>query len=319
MSNRDYHGLELAIIGLSGRFPGAGNLEAFWHNLANEVDSIVDLSDEQMLAEGADPATLDAPTYVKKARRLDAYDCFDASFFGISPREAEIIDPQQRIFLEAAWSALEDAGYDPARFGGMIGVFAGTRLNGYFRNVYSNPAVVASVGDLEIQVANDKDYVATRVSYKLDLGGPSVTVQTACSTALVALHTAGQALLNGECEMALAGAVGLRVPETGHIYVPGDVLSPDGKVRAFDHDAAGTMFASGGGVMVLRRLQDALRDGDRIRAVVKGSAITNDGAGKVGFTAPGLDGQVRVLHAASIAAEAPPETLQYIEAHGTGT
>lgn len=317
--SNDFHGLELAIVGMSGRFPGADDVDAFWQNLVDEVDWMTDLSDEEMIEEGADPETLKAPTYVKKARRLAHHDHFDAAFFGISPREAEIIDPQQRIFLECAWAALEDAGYDTARFRGMVGVFAGSRLNGYFRNVYSNPAVLQSVGDLEIQVANDKDYLATRVSYKLDLGGPSVTVQTACSTALVAIHHASQALLNGECSMALAGGVGLRVPETGYVYVPGEVLSPDGRVRAFSKDAGGTMFSSGGGVLVLRRLEDALRDGDRIRAVVKGSAVTNDGAAKVGFTAPGMDGQVRVLRSAMIASEVEPETISYVEAHGTGT
>src|ERR1700686_122870 len=280
-------GLEIAIVGMAGRFPGARNVVEFWHNLRDGVESLTVFTDEELTARGVAPALLRQPGYVKSGRIVDGFDRFDAAFFGISPREAELIDPQQRLFLECAWEALEDAGYDPDRVPRRVSVYAGARMNGYLFNVYSNPAIANTAGDLQIQVANDKDYLATRVSYKLNLGGASVTVQTACSTALVAIHFAAQALLSGECDMALAGGVGVRVPELGYLYAEGDVNSPDGHIRAFDANAKGTVFGSGLGIVVLKRLEDALADGDNVRAVIKGSAITNDGALKVGFTAPG--------------------------------
>ncbi|MBV8200688.1 MAG: SDR family NAD(P)-dependent oxidoreductase, partial [Acidobacteria bacterium] len=312
-------GFEVAIVGMAGRFPGAADVEQFWANLRDGVDSLTPLGDEELIAAGADPALLRSPGYVKAARLMAGHDQFDAAFFGFNPREAEIIDPQQRVFLECAWEALEDAGYDPERLSRRVGVYAGSRMGGYLRNVYSSPAVLATASDLQVQVANDKDYLATRVSYKLNLGGPSVTVQTACSTALVALHFACGALVAGECDLALAGGVGIRIPEAGYPYVPGDVNSPDGRVRAFDAGAQGTMFGSGMGIVVLKRLADALAGGDAIRAVVKGSAVSNDGSRKVGFTAPGIDGQTRVVRAALITAEVDPDTVGYVEAHGTGT
>jgi phthiocerol/phenolphthiocerol synthesis type-I polyketide synthase E len=312
-------GMEVAIIGMVGRFPGAADVEQFWRNLCDGVDSLTPLSDAEIIAGGVDPAQVRLPGYVKWARPMAGHDMFDAGFFGLNPREAEIIDPQHRVFLECAWEALEDAGYNVEQLSRRVGVYGGARMNGYLRNVFSSPAVLASTSDLQIQVANDKDFLATRVSYKLNLGGPSVSVQTACSTALVAVHFACGALLAGECDMALAGAVGVRVPENGYPYVPGDVNSPDGRVRAFDAKAQGTMFSSGMGIVVLKRLEDALADGDRIRAVIKGSAVSNDGARKVGFTAPGADGQTRVVRAALLAAEVEPDTIGYVEAHGTGT
>ena len=312
-------GMEVAIVGMVGRFPGAQNVEELWRNLRDGVESATHFTEEELIARGADPGLVRLPQYVKAAFELAGHDRFDAAFFGINPREAELIDPQQRLFLECAWEALEDAGYDPERLSQRVGVFAGARLGSYLGNVYSNPGIVATTGDLQIQVANDKDYLATRVSYKLNLGGPSLTVQTACSTALVALHLASQALLNGECDLALAGGVAVRIPELGYPFVEGDVNSPDGHVRAFDAKARGTVFGSGIGIVVLKRLADALADGDTIRAVVLGSAVTNDGARKVGFTAPGVDGQARVVRAAQLAAEVDPATLGYIEAHGTGT
>ncbi len=312
-------GMEVAIIGMVGRFPGAADVEQFWRNLCDGVDSLTPLSDAEIIAGGVDPAQVRMPGYVKWARPMAGHDMFDAGFFGLNPREAEIIDPQHRVFLECAWEALEDAGYDVEQLSRRVGVYGGARMNGYLRNVFSSPAVLASTSDLQIQVANDKDFLATRVSYKLNLGGPSVSVQTACSTALVAVHFACGALLAGECDMALAGAVGVRVPENGYPYVPGDVNSPDGRVRAFDAKAQGTMFSSGMGIVVLKRLEDALADSDRIRAVIKGTAVSNDGARKVGFTAPGADGQTRVVRAALLAAEVDPGTIGYVEAHGTGT
>jgi acyl transferase domain-containing protein len=310
-------GLEIAIVGMSCRFPGAENVAAFWRNLRDGVESLTVLGDAEIAKVPAEIRRM--RSYVRVARGIPGVDEFEAAFFGVSPREAEIMDPQHRLFLECCWTALEDAGYDPERYPGTVGVYAGSRLGTYLMNVYSNPALVRAVGDLQVQVSNDKDYLATRVSYKLDLGGPSVTVQTACSTSLVAVHLACQGLLSGECDMALAGGVALRIPEIGYFSNEGDVNSPDGHVRSFDAKAAGTVFGSGLGAVVLKRLGDALADGDTIHAVVKGSAVTNDGAQKVGFTAPGVDGQVRVLRAALTAAEVDPATIGYVEAHGTGT
>ncbi len=312
-------GLELAIVGMAGRFPGADDLETFWNNLKQGVETLTFFTDAELLARGADPRQLHGPGYVKAARELSKNEWFDAGFFGISPREAEVIDPQQRVLLESAWHALEDAGYDTERFSGVVGVYAGARMPGYLNNLYSNPALVAEVSDFTVQVANDKDYVALRVSYKLDLGGPSITVQTACSTALVAVHLAGQGLLSGDCDIALAGGVGIRVPEVGFQHTEGQIYSPDGHIRTFDAKARGTMFSSGVGVVVLKRLDDALAAGDAIRAIIRGSAVTNDAAQKVGFTAPGVDGQTRVVRAAMLTAEVHPETMGYVEAHGTGT
>jgi acyl transferase domain-containing protein/aryl carrier-like protein len=311
--------MEVAIVGMAGRFPGARDVEEFWRNLRDGVESITTFTDEELIARGADPSVVRQPQYVKAAFEIDGHDRFDAAFFGISPREAELIEPQQRLFLECAWQALESAGYDPERLPRRVGIYAGSRFNGYLVNVYSNPAIVSTVSDLQIQVANDKDYLATRLSYKLNLGGPSLTVQTACSTALVAIHLAGQALLNGECDVALAGGVGIRIPEVGYLYAEGEVNSPDGHIRAFDAKARGTIFGSGLGIVVLKRLEDAQADGDSIRALILGSAVTNDGSLKVGFTAPGVDGQARVVRAAQLAAEVESETISYIEAHGTGT
>ncbi|HYO13133.1 MAG TPA: amino acid adenylation domain-containing protein [Thermoanaerobaculia bacterium] len=317
MSEADHgegNGLEIAIIGMAGRFPGADGIEQFWRNLRDGVESLTYLDAEDV------PADLRGqPGHVPVARMIPDYDLFDAGFFSVNPREAEILDPQQRVFLECCWEALEDAGYDPGRVPGPVGVYAGSRLNFYLMNVYSRPDLVRSMGDLVVQMGNEKDYLATRVSYKLNLGGPSVTVQSACSTALVAVHLACQGLLSGECDMALAGGVSIRIPELGYVASEGGVSSPDGHIRPFDAKAGGTVFGSGLGAVVLRRLSDAVADGDTIHAVILGSAVTNDGIQKVGFTAPGMDGQVRVLRNAYTVADVDPGTLSYVEAHGTGT
>lgn len=318
--DNDWTGMEVAVVGMAGRFPGAGNVEQFWANLRAGVESITHFSEEDLREQAENAAQLDNPNYVRVGRIIEDDDLFDAALFAYSPRDAELVDPQQRMFLECAWEALEHAGYDTDRFGGPVGVYSGIKLTSYLWNIFSNPALLASVGDLNAQIANDRDYVATRVSYKLGLGGPSINVQSACSTSLVAVHLACQGLLAGETDMALAGAVSVRTNQTaGYVYREGDILSPDGRIRSFDADAKGTIFGSGLGVVVLRRLEDAIADGDRIWGVIRGTAVTNDGAAKIGFTAPGADGQERVIRAAHAVSGIDPETIGYIEAHGTGT
>ena len=296
----------IAIVGLSGRFPGAENAGAFWRSLRDGVESISTFPDEPR------------PGYVPRAGVLDGIELFDARFFGYSPREAELMDPQQRLFLEESWKALEDAGIDPARPPGRIGVFAGTGLSSYLLDhVYPHRE---SLDGYQAAVANDKDFLATRVAYKLDLRGPGLTVQTACSTSLVAVCLACQSLMNGDCDAALAGGVTLRLPQrSGYVHVEEGILSPDGHCRAFDAEARGTVPGSGVGVVVLKRLSDALKDGDEIRAVIRGWALNNDGGGKAGYTAPLAEGQAGVIREALALAEVDPSTVSYVEAHGTGT
>jgi acyl transferase domain-containing protein len=311
---------EIAIIGMAGRFPKAPDLEEFWRNLRDGVESIVPLTDEELLASGVVPAVLNNPNYVKACSSLEDVDLFDATFFGMTPREAEIIDPQHRLLLECAWEALEGAGYDSTRCAQAIGVFAGTSISTYLINLFGNPALRANVSNFQLFMANDKDHLPTRVSYKLDLHGPSVNVQTACSTSLVAVHFACQSLLNGESDMALAGGASIPIPQRrGYLYQEGNIHSPDGHCRAFDADARGTVGGSGVGVVLLKRLADALADGDVIHAVIKGSAINNDGALKVGYTAPSVDGQAKVIAEALSVAGVRADTVTYVEAHGTGT
>jgi len=311
----------IAIIAMAGRFPGAINVEEFWRNLQDGAEGITFFSDEEMIDAGIDPSLLQDPKYVKAAGVLKDADMFDASFFGYSPREAEVIDPQHRLFLESAWQALETAGYDPETFGGPIGVYAGASMNTYLlSNIILNSEALASAGSFQTHIGSDKDFLPTRVSYKLNLRGPSLAVQTACSTSLVAVHLACQALQNGECNMALAGGASVSVPQQeGYIYQEGGILSPDGHCRAFDMDAHGTIGGSGVGVVVLKRLADAVADGDRIYGVIKGTAINNDGSFKIGYTAPSIQGQAEVIAMAQAAAGVQPESISYIEAHGTGT
>ncbi|HEY1803824.1 MAG TPA: beta-ketoacyl synthase N-terminal-like domain-containing protein [Terracidiphilus sp.] len=311
----------IAIIGLSGRFPDAPKLEAFWRNLEQGVESLSDLSDADLLASGIPEAVLKNPNYVKKGTLLQGADLFDAEFFGYSPREAEIIDPQQRIFLECAWEALEDAGYADEPNSKTIGVYAGSSTGTYaFSNVLRNRTVLEAAGGYQVLIANDKDYLATRVSYKLNLSGPSLTIQTACSTSLVAVHMAGTAILSGQCDMALAGAVSIGFPQkTGYLYSEGMIFSPDGYCRPFDAQGRGIRAGFGAGIVVLKRLDKALEDHDCIRAVIRGSAINNDGGVKMGYTTPSVDGQARVIADALRVAQVNPESISYIEAHGTAT
>jgi acyl transferase domain-containing protein len=310
----------VAVIGMAGRFPGARNVEEFWANLREGVESISFFSDEELLAVGVSQSHLDDPSYVKAKACVEEADMFDPYFFGFTPREAAITDPQQRLFMECAWEALEIAGYDSEKYNGSIGMFAGLSMNTYLLNIYLNRNVLKAFNAFQVFVSNDKDHLTTRISYKLDLKGPSVNVQTTCSTSLVAVHIACQSLLNGECDIALAGGVSVTLPlKTGFIYQEGGVVSPDGHCRAFDAEAKGTVSGNGLGIVVLKRLEDALRDGDRIEAVILGSAINNDGAAKVGYTAPSLEGQAAVIAEAQTIAGVTADSISYVEAHGTAT
>ncbi|MDZ8091985.1 MAG: SDR family NAD(P)-dependent oxidoreductase [Nostoc sp. DedQUE05] len=309
----------IAIIGMAGRFPDAKNIEEFWQNLQSGVESISLFTNEEVVSDGIEPNILSDRNYVKASAILKDIDLFDASFFSFNPKEAEITDPQHRIFLECALEALENAGYDSKRCDSRIGVYAGASLNNYY-SLDLNRDRLGSAQCYQTVIGNDKDFLTTRVSYKLNLTGPSITVQTACSTSLVATTLACQSLLNYQCDMALAGGVSIHVPQkTGYLYEPGGTLSPDGHCRAFDAKAQGTTIGNGVGIVVLKRLSDALADGDRIHAVIKGSAINNDGSGKVGYTAPSVNGQAEVIAEAMMLAGVEPETINYIEAHGTGT
>ncbi|MDZ7967876.1 MAG: SDR family NAD(P)-dependent oxidoreductase [Nostoc sp. DedSLP03] len=314
------NGSEIAIIGLTGRFPGAKNIDEFWDNLQNGRESISFFSDEELLSSGISSSILNDPNYVKAHAALEDAELFDASFFGFNPREAEITDPQHRIFLECAWSALESAGYDSQTYKGTIGVYAGSSLNTYLLNIYLNQNIINSIDPQQLLIAGNKDFLTTRVSYKLNLEGPSYAVQTACSTSLVAVHLACQSLLNGECDIALAGGVAISATrKQGYMYTEGGISSPDGHCRAFDATAQGSVGGEGVGIVVLKRLKDALKDRDRIHAVIKGSASNNDGSFKVSYTAPRIDTQAKVIRTAQIVAEVEPETITYVETHGTGT
>ena len=307
--------LDIAVVGMAARFPGAPNIDTFWKNLVSGTESITFFKDADL--DVNDQLSKD-PNYVKAAPVLDDVDKFDASFFGYAPREAQMMDPQHRILLECATSALEHAGYASDTYEDPVSVFVGSAMNTYLLFSGLAPRYVDEY--LPTLIGNDKDFLATRISYKLNLKGPSVTVQTACSTALVAVHMACQNLLNGESDMALAGAVSVRVPHrAGHTYAPGSVFTPDGHCRPFDAKAGGTIFGSGVGVVALKRLEDAIEDGDTIHAVIKGSAINNDGASKVDYTAPSVESQSEAISEALAVSGIDADTITYVEAHGTGT
>lgn len=317
----EINNLDIAIIGLSGRFPQAKDINSLWQNLKDGVESISIFSEQELLDSGISSKLLKNPNYVRARAVLSDIDMFDATFFGFSAKEAEQVDPQQRLFLESAWEAIENAGYDPEKYGGLIGVYAGTGLNTYLlNNIYPNFDSRDLISGYQLVLSSDKDFLSTRVSYKLNLQGPAVNVQTACSTSLVAVHLACQSLLNGECDMALAGGVSICVPQNmGYLYTEGMIASPDGHCRAFDAKAQGTVGSSGLGIVLLKRLEDAIADKDCIHAIIKGSAINNDGSSKVGYTAPSTEGQATVIAQAQAVAEVDAESITYIEAHGTGT
>jgi phthiocerol/phenolphthiocerol synthesis type-I polyketide synthase E len=317
----------VAIVGMAGRFPGASSVNEFWAKVCAGQECISFFSDEELLSSGADPDQMRDAAYVRARGVLPNVDLFDHEFFGFTPREAQLTDPQHRIFLECAWEAMEDAGYEPATVQGSVGVFAGASLNTYLlRHVFANLGAAADfvrgfqADGYPVLIGNDKDYLASRVAYKLNLRGPAITIQTACSTSLVAIVQACQSLLGYQCDAALAGGVSITLPQQrGYIYQEGAIASADGHCRVFDARATGTVFGSGCGVVFLKRLSEALRDGDSIYAVIKGAAVNNDGAEKVSFSAPSVDGQAEVIALAHALAGVSADTIAYVEAHGTGT
>ena len=313
---------DIAIVGMAAHLPGADTINEYWQNLQAGIESIRHYTREELLAAGEATHRLNRPEYVPAAAPLSGFAEFDAEFFGLSPKDAAIMDPQHRRFLEVAWEALENAGHMPEHTKGPIGVYGGCGMGSYFYfNVCSNLDLVDNVGMFLLRhTGNDKDFLTTRLSHIFDLRGPSVNVQTACSTSLVATHFAAQALMTGECDTALAGGVTIELPQDrGYLHKENEVLSPDGHCHAFDHRAQGTVFGSGAGVVVLRRLADAIADGDHIWAVIKGSAINNDGAAKSGYLAPSVDGQAAAIAEALSMAGMPADTIDYVECHGTGT
>jgi phthiocerol/phenolphthiocerol synthesis type-I polyketide synthase E len=310
----------IAIIGLSGRFPRASNVDDYWTNLAEGQDCISRFSDDELRANSVTNHILSSPNYVPAAPILDNVEHFDASFFGITPREAEIIDPQQRIFLECCWEALENAGYATQRDQERIGVFAGARTNTYLANIAGQPGLLESIGMFKVGLGNDLAFLSARVSHLLNLKGPSISVHTACSTSLVAVHLACESLRRGECRMALAGGAAVQVPHvSGYMYEEGSVLSADGLCRPFDASARGTVFGSGAGVVILKKLEDAIKDSDTIHAIVLGSAVNNDGTAKASFTAPSVKGQTSVISDALRNAGVEADAISYVECHATGT
>jgi phthiocerol/phenolphthiocerol synthesis type-I polyketide synthase E len=316
------NGSEIAVVGMSCCVPGAANVDEFWNNVKEGVESISFFTNEQLFSGGhLSENEISHPQYVRARGILDGADLFDAVCFGMSPREAELTDPQQRIFLQCAWNALEHAGCAPGGDWGDVGVFAAMGNSTYFQtNLAGVRQQLDSIAAYQTSLWNEKDFLATHVSYKLDLRGPSMNVQTGCSSSLVAVRLATLSLLSGECDIALAGGVKVFTPQyRGYLYEQGGILSPDGHCRPFDAQARGTVSSNGAGIVVLKRLEDAIEHRNCIHAVIKGSAINNDGGLKLGYTAPGLEGQVNVIRTAQAAAEVDPATISYVEAHGTGT
>lgn len=311
---------EVAIIGMAGRFPKAKNIEEYWNNLMEGKECVTFFSEEELRETGIDDLTLHDSSYVKARPYIEDIECFDAEFFKVNSREATIMDPQHRLFMQVAWESLEDAGYIPTNYDGKIGIFAGCDTNTYLLNnvILSEPDIVRE-DPLAIKM-EDKDYLCTRTAYRLNLTGPSVMTQSACSSATIAVHLASESILSGECDMALAGAVSLTLPvKSGYFYREGGVVSQDGHVRVFDSQSSGTVYGDGLGVVVLKRLSDAIEDKDHIYAVIKGVASNNDGGDRIGFTAPSLQGQADVIQGALDAAGVEPDSIGYIETHGTGT
>ncbi|HSL84763.1 MAG TPA: type I polyketide synthase, partial [Thermoanaerobaculia bacterium] len=315
-----YTGSEIAIVGMACRVPGASDVETFWDNLCAGVESLTELSDGDLRRAGVEPEVLGDPAYVRRVPVLPGIELFDAGFFGYAPLEARLMDPQHRLFLECAWEAFEQAGYVPSEIPDPVGVFTGAKTPTYLFNLVGNGEIRRGLDTFQLALGNDLGAMATRVSHRFDLRGPSVALHTACSTSLVAVHLACQSLLLGECRMALAGGAAVNVPqERGYLYREGGILSPDGSCRAFDADARGSSFGNGAGAVLLKRLEDARADGDTVWAVIRGTAVNNDGASRASFTAPGVDGQTAVVLEALAAADVDADSIGYVEAHGTGT
>jgi acyl transferase domain-containing protein/acetylornithine/succinyldiaminopimelate/putrescine aminotransferase len=310
----------IAIVGMVGRFPGANNVDELWQNLRAGVESIEFFADED-LDPSVDPELLQDPSYVKARGMISDGELFDAAFFGINPREAESIDPQARIFLELVAAALENAGYNPDTYDGLIGLYASCAQNTYFiKHICGRQDIIDRIGEVQMMIASENDYLTTRASYKLNLKGPSISINTSCSSSLVAVSQAVQALTSYQCDLAISGAVSMATPQNvGHLHQEGGIYSPDGHCRPFDVRAQGTVFSNGGGLVVLKRLEDAMQDGDRIYAVIRGVGVNNDGADKVSFSAPSVDGQAQAIAMAQAYADFPPESITYIETHGTAT
>jgi acyl transferase domain-containing protein len=315
----------IAIIGMAGRFPGAQSVQEFWKNQIDGIESVSRFRVEDLEVSDPRRRTLES-NYVAARSVLDDIDLFEPEFFSMLPREAELTDPQHRIFLECCWQAFEDAGYDPADYPGLIGLIAGCSPPTYFLSRICTPGFISKftegyqVGNYTEMVGNISDYLTTRVAYKLNLRGPTCTILCACSTSLLAVTQACQSLLTYQSDMMLAGAASITLPQKrGTSYLEGGMTSPDGHCRTFDADAQGTVFGAGVAVVLLKRLDDAIRDGDQIYSVIRGFAANNDGSTKVGFTAPSVEGQANVIALAQESAGVTPENVGYIEAHGTGT
>jgi len=317
----NHQAAELAIIGMAGRFPGAKNIAEFWQNLKDGVESISFFTPEELQSQGVDRTIFADPAYVPAKAILADVEHFDAAYFDYNPREAEMLDPQHRLLLECSVEAFEDAGYNPEQIPGRTGVYVGVSGATYRAvNLASRPDLINQIGAYQVEIGNRSDFAPTMISFKLNLKGPSLNIQTACSTSLVAVHTACQSLLNGECDMAIAGGASISFPHReGYLYQEAGIMSPDGHCRAFDESARGTVAGEGAGVVLLKRLVEALADGDTIHAVIKSSAVNNDGSLKVGFTAPSLDGQAEVISEALALAGVEADSITYVETHGTGT
>lgn len=319
MSQEDQNAI--AIIGIAGKFPGASDLSSFWENLSQGKESIARFSTEELEKGGVSRDKIDSPYYVRARGILENVDLFDAEYFGMPPLEAQLTDPQHRLFLECALEALEEAGLCPEHFSGTIGVYGGSTRSSYFlNNIYPNQNLMESMGNYQVRIGNEQDYLTTKASYKLNLTGPSLNIQTACSTGLTAICVACNHLLSYQCDAALAGAVSISVPqESGYPFQEGMIFAPDGHCRAFDAKAQGTVPSNGVGFVVLKRLEDALADRDHIHAIIKGYGMNNDGANKISFSAPSMTGQQEAIESALHMAEVDPESIQYVEAHGTAT
>lgn len=319
IKTKEQTGLEIAVIGMSGRFPGAKNINEFWNNLKNGTESITFFSDDELIESGINKELIEDPSYIKAKGIFDNIEYFDSNFFGYTPREAQILDPQIRIFYECVWEALEDSGYDPYTYQGLIGLYAGASMNLYWKYL----EFMGNLSDPSTFYSNalyQSEYIATRISYNLNLKGPSISISTACSTSLVAIHLACRSLLTGECNIALAGGISLLLPhKKGYHYQKEMILSPDGHCRAFDAKAEGTVPGDGAGVVVLKKLENAIADGDNIYCIIKGTSVNNDGFRKVGYTAPSIDGQAGVIRTAQHVGRVEPESISYVETHGTGT